>query len=134
MIVEPISLAICAYYVPINKDRSTDSWSTLLDLVKNEQNLEFIGGLGDAAKAYPKAFKDLLGNEENFGEDIFHLLYAVNRLKNQLERNAYSALSHVEDLITKWCRGKASENDVEKAEQEAIQKVNLYDEFAEIAA
>ena len=61
-IVVPISLAICAYYIPIKKDRSADSWTALLELVKNDQNLNIIGGLGDAAKAFPKAFKNLLGN------------------------------------------------------------------------
>lgn len=106
----------------------------MIAVLKNEQNLNIIGGLGDAAKAYPKAFKDLLDNEESFGEDHFHLLYAVHRLLTQLERSAYSALNQVETLITKWCRGKASEEEIGKAEQEAMKKVDLYDEFNPIAS
>ena len=40
----------------------------------------------------------------------------------------------MEDLISKWCKGKKSEDEVEKAEQEAIKKMIFYDKFAEIAA
>ena len=95
--------------------------------------LNIIGGLGDAAKAFPKAFKNLLGNEDSFGEDNFHLLYALNNLVKRLERSAYSAISQVEILITKWCDAKASEDEIEKCEEECMKKVDLYDNFAEIA-
>lgn len=132
-VVEPISLAICAYYIPPDKDRSADNWTCLLELLKNEQNLNIIGGLGDAAKAYPKAFKQLLGNEESFSEDVFHLLYAVKRLVFQLERQAYSALSQVEDLGKKLNKGKVKLEKVEEARQGANQKVYIYDEFYQIA-
>ena len=132
-VVEPISLSICAYYIPPDKDRSADNWSCLLQLVKKEQNLNIIGGLGDAAKAYPKAFKQLLGNEESFGEDVFHLLYAVKRLAFRLERQAYSALNQVEDLGEKLNKGKVKVEKVEQARQEADQKVYIYDEFYQIA-
>ena len=133
LVVEPISLAICAYYIPPDKDRGADNWNCLLGLVKEEQNLNIIGGLGDAARAYPKAFKDLFGNEESFGEDNFHLLYAVSRLAFQLERQAYSTLDQVEDLVKKFDKGKVLRCKVEQARQEADQKVDLYDEFALIA-
>ncbi len=59
LVVEPTSLAVCAYYVPPDSDRGAASWNALLELLKEEQNLNIVGGLGDAAVAYPKAFKDL---------------------------------------------------------------------------
>ena len=43
-VVEPISLAICAYYIPPDKDRSADNWYCVLELLKKEQNLNIIGG------------------------------------------------------------------------------------------
>ncbi len=133
LVVEPISLAICAYYIPPDKDRSADNWSCVLELLKKEQNLNIIGGLGDAAKAYPKAFQELLGNEENFCEDIFHLLYAIKRLAIRLERQAYSALNQVNNLEEKLNQGKVKVEKVEQAGEEANQKIYIYDEFDQIA-
>lgn len=102
--VEPTSLAVCAYYVPPNGDRSAASWEAVLELLKKEQNLNFVGGLGDAkrAAAYPKAFKELFESKGCFQEDNFHLLRDIERLCSYLERKAYAAIQKVEDLVKKW--------------------------------
>jgi hypothetical protein len=87
--------------VPPDGDRSADSWNALLELLKKEQNLNIVGGLGDAATAYPKAFKDLFEKKGGFQEDSFHLLYAIGRLCSSQDSQAYAAIQKVEDLLKK---------------------------------
>ena len=133
--VEPTSLAVCAYYVPPNGDRSAASWEAVLELLKKEQNLNFVGGLGDAAVAYPKAFKELFESKGCFQEDHFHLLRDIERLCSYLERKAYAAIQKVEDLVKKLQKEETEEivKKLEKARIEEDEKITLYDDFYKIS-
>jgi hypothetical protein len=135
LVVEPTSLAVCAYYVPSDCDRGAANWNVLLELLKKEQNLNIIGGLGDAAKAYPKAFKDLFEKKGGFQEDSFHLLYAIGGLCSSLERQAYAAIQKVEDLIKKLQKETSKEivQKLKTARIEEDNKITLYDVFFEIS-
>jgi hypothetical protein len=136
LVVEPTSLAVCAYYVPPNGDRSAGSWEAVLELLKEEQNLNFVGGLGDAATAYPKAFKELFESKGCFQEDNFHLLYAIERLCSYLERKAYAAIQKVEDLLKDLQKKETAETvqKLQKARLEEDKKIDLYDEFYKISS
>ena len=136
LVVEPTSLAVCAYYVPPDCDRGAANWNVLLELLKKEQNLNIVGGLGDAAAAYPKAFKDLFEKKGGFQEDNFHLLYAIGRLSSSLERQAYAAIQKVEDLVKKLQKEETEEivKKLKEARLLETKKIDLYDNFVEISS
>ena len=89
--VEPRSLAICDFHIPDDKSRTADTWAAFLLLLKEDRGLNIIGGMGDAATAYPPAFKILLEEENRFREDHFHTLRDVQALVRKLENSAYRA-------------------------------------------
>jgi len=70
-VVEPISLAICGFYVPTDNDRSSETWTPFLLILQEDQHLDIFGGVGDAAKPYPGTFQTVLEQESRFQEDIF---------------------------------------------------------------
>jgi len=90
-VVEPRSMAICDFYIPDDKSRTADTWATCLLLLKEERGLNIIGGMGDAATAYPPAFKILLEEDKKFREDHFHTIRHVQTLVRKLENRAYRA-------------------------------------------
>ena len=112
-VVEPISLAICAFYVPSDNDRSSLTWAPLMLNLKQDQNLNFIGGVGDGAKSYPKTFKEILKRDDALQGDISHVFRSLNKLQHKLENEAYRAIE-AEDNAKKQLKKDESEKNQQK--------------------
>ncbi len=72
MVVEPISLAICGFYVPADGNRASITWGPFLLVLQEDQHLNFNGAMGDGASAYPGTIESILERDDRFQEDIFH--------------------------------------------------------------
>lgn len=131
--VEPGSLAICDFHVPADGQRTAEEWATFLLILKEDRGLNIIGGMGDAAKAYPTAFKTLLEQDDQFREDHFHLLWDLYKLPQTLENKAYQTFEAEYKAATEY--GKASTDKVgqklAKAQAESLRLAEAYDAFAE---
>lgn len=134
-VVEPRSLAICDFYIPADNSRTAETWATCLLLLKEDRGLNIIGGVGDAATAYPPALKTLLDEDKKFREDHFHLLRDVQKLARKLENSAYRAFK-AEDKAERQDKKKGTDESRQKwveAQAESLRLAEVYDAFAEVA-
>ncbi len=134
-VVEPRSLAICDFHIPDDKTRTADTWATFLLLLKEDRGLNIIGGMGDAATAYPPAFKTLLEEDKKFREDNFHTVRDVQALVRKLENSAYRAFKAEYKAVDKD-KKKGTDKTRQKlllAQAESLRLAEAYDAFAEYA-
>ena len=132
-IVEPISLAICGFHVPADGDRSALTWSPLLLILQEDQHLDIYGGVGDAAKPYPGAFKAVLEQDGRFQEDVFHPLRDLQALRRKLENNTYRAFAAEYETADQWRKNGTAETQeqLQQARAESVLLAQLHDDFAE---
>ncbi len=90
-VVEPRSLVICDFHIPADKSRTAETWATFLLVLKEDRGLNIMGGMGDAATAYPPTFETLLGKADQLREDHFHTMRDLQKLARKLENGAYRA-------------------------------------------
>ena len=109
-VVEPISLAICGFYVPSDNDHSSLTWAPLMLNLKQDQNLNFIGGMGDGAKSYPKTFKEILKRDDALQGDISHVFRSLNTLQGKLENEGYRAMEACDAAKKKLKKEECEEN------------------------
>ncbi len=134
--VEPGSLAICDFHVPADGQRTAEEWATFLLILKEDRGLNIIGGMGDAAKAYPLALKTLLEQDDQFREDHFHLLWDISKLRQKLENKAYRAFD-AEYKVAAEYKKKGTDKLGQKlaqAQTESLRLAEAYDAFAEYAS
>lgn len=110
MVVEPISLAICGFYVPADGNRGNVTWGPFLLVLREDQHLNFEGAMGDGATAYPGTIESILERDDRFQEDIFHIERDLSRLRRKLENKAYRAFETEEEAQKKWHKDPATEN------------------------
>jgi hypothetical protein len=91
LVVEPVSLSICDFYVPPDGDYASATWEPLLLLLQEDHHLPIYGGLGDGAKAYPGTLREIMQEAQRFSEDTFHTLLDLGTLRRKLENSAYRA-------------------------------------------
>ncbi|MFQ5854549.1 MAG: hypothetical protein ACE5LU_02740 [Anaerolineae bacterium] len=100
LVVEPVSLSICDFYVPPDGDYASETWEPLLLLLQEDHHLPLYGGLGDGAKAYPGTLQEIVQAarpacashaDRRFSEDTFHTLHDLGALRRKLENSAYRA-------------------------------------------
>lgn len=133
--VEPRSLAICDFHIPADGSRTAETWATFLLLLKEDRGLKIIGGMGDAATAYPPAFEILLEADDQFREDHFHTLRDVQTLSRKLENSAYRAFK-AEYKAAAQDKKKGTDETHQKLLQtqaESLRLAEAYDAFAEYA-
>lgn len=134
--VEPGSLAICDFHVPAEGRCTAEEWATFLLVLQQDRGLKIMGGMGDAAKAYPLVFKTLLNQENLFREDHFHLLWELAKLRQKLENQAYRAFA------AEYKAGRAAaqagsdplDQKLAQAQAESRRLAEAYDAFAEYAS
>ncbi len=134
-VVEPRSLAICDFHIPDDRSRTANTWATFLLLLKEDRGLNIIGGMGDAATAYPPAFKTLLAKDNQFREDHFHILWEVQKLQRKLENSAYRAFK-AEYKAAAQDKKKGTDKTRQKllrTRAESLRLAEAYDAFAEYA-
>jgi hypothetical protein len=134
--VEPSSLAICDFHVPAEGQCTAEEWATFLLILKEDRGLNIMGGMGDAAKAYPLAFKTLLEQDGQFREDHFHLLWDLHKLGQTLENKAYRAFEAEYKAATEYDpenTDKAGQK-LAQAQAESQRLATAYDAFAEYAS
>ncbi|MHC4687386.1 MAG: hypothetical protein ACYTEW_24220 [Planctomycetota bacterium] len=134
--VEPGSLAICDFQVPADGQCTAEEWASFLLILKEDRGLNIIGGMGDAAKAYPLAFKTLLEQDDQFREDHFHLLRDLYQLRQKLENKAYRAFEaeyKAASASVKEGTDKAGQK-LAQAQAESRRLAEAYDAFAEYAS
>lgn len=134
-VVEPRSLTICDFHIPADKSRTADTWATFLLLLKEDRGLNIIGGIGDAATAYPPAIKILLDEDKKFREDHFHTVRDVQTLVRKLENSAYRAFK-AEYKAAAQDKKKGTDNSRQKlveAQAESLRLAEAYDACAEYA-
>ncbi len=132
-VVEPISLAICGFHVPSDGDRSSYTWGPLLLILQEDQHLDIYGGVGDAAKPYPGAFKAVLEQDDRFQEDVFHQLRDLQALRRKLENSAYRAFA-AEYRAAEQCQKEDTAEAQKKLRQtqaESLRRAGWHDDFAE---
>jgi len=136
MVVEPISLAICGFYVPDDRDRSSLTWGPFLLVLQEDQNLNFTGAMGDGATAYPGTIESILEQKEGFQEDIFHTKRDLKALARKLENKAYRAFAKEEEAVKKWQKEAILQNkaDMEQAKLNALSLAENYDNFVEYSS
>jgi len=110
MVVEPISLAICGFYVPADGNRGSLTWGPFLLVLQEDQHLNFEGAMGDGATAYPGTIESILERDDRFQEDIFHIERDLSRLRRKLENKAYRAFKKEEEALKKWQKEATAEN------------------------
>jgi hypothetical protein len=136
LVVEPISLAICGFYVPADGDRSSLTWGPFLLVLQEDQKLNFTGAMGDGATAYPGTIEDMLEQKEEFQEDVFHTKRDLKVLARKLENKAYRAFAKEEEEIKKWQKEAIPENKaaLEQAKLNALSLAENYDNFVEYSS
>lgn len=110
MVVEPISLAICGFYVPADGNRGSLTWGPFLLVLQEDQHLNFEGAMGDGATAYPGTIESILERDDRFQEDIFHIERDLSALRRKLENKAYRAFEKEEEAQKKWHKDPTAEN------------------------
>jgi hypothetical protein len=134
--VEPGSLSICDFQVPADGQRTAEDWATFLLVLKEDRGLNIIGGMGDAATAYPTALKTLLDQKGRFREDHFHLLWELYKLGRKLENKAYRAFKAEYKAAAEYEK-KATDKAGQKltqAQAESLRLAEAYDAFVEYAS
>jgi len=134
--VEPGSLAICGFHVPADGQCTAEAWATFLLVLQQDLGLNIIGGMGDAAKAYPPAFKILLGQDSLFREDHFHLLWELSKLRQKLENKAYRAFEVEYKAATEYEKEGTDQagQELAQAQTKSVCLAEAYDAFAEYAS
>ena len=135
-VVDPHSLTICDFYVSADKSRTAETWSIFLMLLKEDQGLNIIGGMGDAATAYPKVFETLVEKDEQFREDHFHILRDVQRLCKTLENRAYRAFESEYKAAGQFAKKGTDDahQKLLKAQEKSERLADEYDNFSEYAS
>jgi hypothetical protein len=102
-------------------------------ILQEDQHLDIHGGVGDAAKPYPGTFKTILGQDDRFQEDVFHLLRDLRTLQRKLENSAYRAFAAEYKAADAWQQEGTTETQVQlrQAQAESLQLAELHDDFAE---
>jgi hypothetical protein len=133
MVVEPISVAICGFYVPADGDRSSLSWGPFLLVLQEDQKLNFTGAMGDGATSYPGTIESILEQKEGFQEDIFHTKRDLRALARKLENKAYRAFAKEEEELEKWQKEATPEKKtaMEQAKLNSLSLAENYDNFVE---
>lgn len=136
LVVEPISLTICGFYVPADGDRSSLTWGPLLLLLQEDQKLNFRGAMGDGATPYPSTIEDILEQKDGFQEDIFHTKRDLKALARKLENKAYQAFAKEEEAIEKWQKEATSDHKaaMEQAKLNSVSLAENYDNFVEYSS
>jgi len=133
-VVEPMSLSIVGQYVPPDGDRSSETWGPVLLTLKEDQHLDFFGGVGDGAKAYPLTFKLVLGREDAFQEDVFHPKRDMYTLQCKLKNSAYRAFG-VEYKLAEQCNSTPDMQDkLRQAKLESERQATVHDAYVEAMA
>lgn len=132
-VVEPVSLAICGFYVPADNDRSSETWVPFLLILQEDQHLDIFGGVGDAAKPYPGTFQTVLEQESCFQEDIFHQQRDLQTLRRKLENSTYRAFGAEYKAASQWQKEETTEaqEKLQRAQAESLRQAEVYDAFAE---
>ena len=132
-VVEPISLAICGFYVPADNDRSSETWAPFLLVLQEDQHLDIFGGVGDAAKPYPGTFQTVLEQESRFQEDIFHQQRDLQTLRRKLENGTYRAFGAEYKAASQWQKEETAEaqEKLQRAQAESLRQAEVHDAFAE---
>jgi len=135
-VVEPISLAICGFYISSDSDRSAQTWGPLLLLLLEDQHLNIYGVVGDAAKPYPSSVKAVLEEKGRFQEDTFHQLRDLQTLRRKLENQAYRAFAAEVKLDKQWQKEEKMETreKLDLAQAESWRVAELYDDYAEYSS
>ncbi len=134
--VEPGSLSICDFHVPADGQRTAEEWAIFLLILKEDRGLNIMGGMGDAATAYPPAFKTLLEQDKLFREDHFHLLWDIYKLRQKLENKAYRAFEAEYKLAAEYEKKGTDQvgQKLLKAQAESLRLAEAYDAFVECAS
>jgi hypothetical protein len=134
--IEPGSLAIYDFHVPADDQRTAEEWASFLLILKEDRGLNIIGGMGDAAKAYPLAFKTLLEQDDQFREDHFHLLWDIHKLRQKLENKAYRAFEAEYKAAAEYEKEGTDKlgQKLGQAQAESLRLAEAYDVFAEDAS
>ncbi len=132
--IEAGSLSIYDFYVPEDGKRTAEDWALFL-LTLKERGLNIIGGMGDGATAYPKAFEMLLEEEKTFREDHFHTQRDVQRLRRKLENSAYRAFGREYKKAAKYDKEGTDEahQKLMQAQAESLRLAEAHDAYAEYA-
>jgi hypothetical protein len=135
-VVEPMSLAICGFYVSAEGDRSSATWDPFLLTLQEDQQLDIYGGVGDAAKPYPGTFEVILGQEDRFQEDVFHQLRDLQALRRKLEKRAYRAFAKEYKALKRWRKEGTAEAQEQlcQAQEESLRRADRYDAWTEYCA
>ncbi len=136
LVVEPVSLAICGFYVPADRDRSSLTWGPFLLTLQEDQNLNISGAMGDGATPYPGTIEDVLEQKGKFQEDIFHIKRDLKALARKLENKAYRAFAKEEEEIKKWQKEETPEHKaaMEQAKTNSWFLAENYDDFVEYSS
>ncbi len=136
LVVEPISLAICGYYVPADGDRSSLTWGPFLLVLQEDQKLNISGAMGDGATPYPGTIADILAQKGKFQEDVFHTKRDLKALARKLENKAYRAFAKEEEEIEKWQKEETPEHKaaMEQAKTNSWSLAENYDDFVEYSS
>lgn len=134
--VEPGSLSICDFHVPADGQRTAEEWATFLLILKEDRGLNIIGGMGDAATAYPPTFKTLLDQDDQFREDHFHLLWELYKLRQKLENKAYRAFEAEYKVAAEYEKEGTDQvgQKLVKARAESLRLAEAHDALAEYAS
>ena len=131
LVVEPVSLSICDFYVPPDGDYASATWEPLLLLLQEDQHLPIYGGLGDGATAYPGTLQEIMQQAQRFSEDVFHTLHDLGTLRRKLEASAYRAF-RAEYQATRQVEKEDSpttQAKLRQAKAESLREAELHDAF-----
>lgn len=136
LVVEPVSLAICGFYVPHDNDRSSNTWEPLLLCLQEDQHLHFYGGVGDGARCYPKTVLTVREQAQRFQEDVFHIRRDLSRQRRKLENRAYRAFGAEYRALSRCEKSKSAETEelVRQAQAESLRCAILHDAFEELCS
>jgi hypothetical protein len=136
MVVEPISLAICGFHVPADRDRSSLTWGPFLLILQEDQKLKFTGAMGDGATPYPGTIASILERDDRFQEDIFHIERDLSKLNRKLENKAYRAFADEEKAVEQWRKDPSTANKTtwEQAKSTSEELAENYDTFVEYSS
>ena len=132
-VVEPISLALCGFYVPDDNDRSSETWTPFLLVLQEDQHLDIFGGVGDAARPYPGTFQTVLEQESRFQEDIFHQQRDLQTLCRKLENSTYRAFGAEYKAASQWQKEETTEaqEKLQRAQAESLRQAEVHNAFTE---
>jgi hypothetical protein len=121
-------------------DRSGETWTAVLQRLRDDQGLQLKAVVKDAAAAMTQAVDAVYGEDIEQRDDSFHLTYLMGKTAYWLEQRAYAALQQEydwEDKRHKVWKYTASERRVlgqkwRQAKQQATAAIARYDRFCEL--